>query len=96
MTSALDILLNLKMPESQNSSLPEALQLLDEGALVFFKFELLPIMQEMDMRTRKFLNPQNAEKFPSTLLKVTKKMVFKNVELEKLLLFWKRNPILTS
>ena len=36
------------------------------------------------MRTREFLNSQNGEKFPSTLLKVTQEMVFKNVELEKL------------
>ena len=84
MIMELDILLNLRMPESQKSSLPKALQLLDEGGLVFFKSELLPVIQEIDMRTREFLNPQNAEKFPSTLLKVTQQMVFKNVELEKL------------
>ena len=35
MTRALDILLNLRMPKSQKSSLPKALQLLDEGVLCF-------------------------------------------------------------
>ena len=58
MTRELNILLNLRMPESQKSSLPKGLQLLDEGGLAFFKSELLPVFQEIDMRTREFLNPK--------------------------------------
>ena len=82
MQKELDVLEKLKLPPSEKSVLPAALQILDEGRLTFFRPYLIPALENIDSKAREFLNPENAERYPSQLIKKTQDVVFNDQELK--------------
>ena len=62
--------------------LPAALQILDERRLTVFRPDLTPALENIDSKARELLNPENAEKHPSQLIKQTKYVVFNDQQLQ--------------
>ena len=60
MESKLDFLVKLK--ETDKSHLPEALKILNEGHLTFFKREFLNFIREADLNIREYVNEQSLRK----------------------------------
>ena len=62
--------------------LPAALPTLDEGRLTIFRPDLTPALENFDSKAIEFLNPENAAKYPSQLIKETQDAVFNDQQLQ--------------
>lgn len=83
MEDELQLLENLK--ESDKSGLPDALKILDEGNLTFFKKNIIiEFVSQADLRVRELINDKQFRKHKQNLLNVVHFIVYNDVQLREI------------
>ena len=78
----LKLLLALKLPNEQKTSLPRGVQYLDRGGLTFIHSSLLSWLQKVEASIKVYLNQDGFAKYGENIFEVTKKTVLKDATLE--------------
>lgn len=65
----------------EKKSLPVGLQKVDEGKLTFFSSKFTFVLIALDKRIREILTEKNQKRYPKTLMRITKKVIYLDEEL---------------